>query len=138
MTTLNILMAQMNTLVGDFAGNTARVIETISRAGSAADATIVVFPELTLSGYPPEDLLLRPSIERRVEQSLQSILAAMTGPAWAVIGYPRRQDGVLYNVAGVLHRGKIIAEYRKQELPNYQVFDEKRYFRAGTEPCVVD
>jgi NAD+ synthase (glutamine-hydrolysing) len=138
MTTLNILMAQMNTLVGDFAGNTARVIETISRAGSAADATIVVFPELTLSGYPPEDLLLRPSIERRVEQSLQRILAAITGPAWAVIGYPRRQDGVLYNVAGVLHRGKIIAEYRKQELPNYQVFDEKRYFRAGTEPCVVD
>ncbi len=138
MTTLNILMAQMNTLVGDFAGNTARVIETISRAGSAADATIVVFPELTLSGYPPEDLLLRPSIERRVEQSLQRILAAMTGPAWAVIGYPRRQDGVLYNVAGVLHRGKIVAEYRKQELPNYQVFDEKRYFRAGTEPCVVD
>ncbi|MBP6725116.1 MAG: NAD+ synthase, partial [Halioglobus sp.] len=138
MTTLNILMAQMNTLVGDFAGNTARVIETISRAGSAADATIVVFPELTLSGYPPEDLLLRPSIERRVEQSLQRILAAMTGPAWAVIGYPRRQDGVLYNVAGVLHRGKIVAEYRKQELPNYQVFDEKRYFRAGNEPCVVD
>jgi len=138
MTTLNILMAQMNTLVGDFAGNTARVIETISRAGSAADATIVVFPELTLSGYPPEDLLLRPSVERRVEQSLQRILAAMTGPAWAVIGYPRRQDGVLYNVAGVLHRGKIVAEYRKQELPNYQVFDEKRYFRAGTEPCVVD
>ena len=138
MTTLNILMAQMNTLVGDFAGNTARAIETISRAGSAADATVVVFPELTLSGYPPEDLLLRPSIERRVEQSLQRILAAMTGPAWAVIGYPRRQDGVLYNVAGVLHRGKIVAEYRKQELPNYQVFDEKRYFHAGTEPCVVD
>ena len=138
MTTLNILMAQMNTLVGDFAGNTARVIETISRVEDAADATIVVFPELTLSGYPPEDLLLRPSIERRVEQSLDRILAAMTCPAWAVIGYPRRQDGVLYNVAGVLHRGKIIAEYRKQELPNYQVFDEKRYFRAGTQPCVVD
>ncbi len=138
MTTLNILMAQMNTLVGDFAGNTARAIETISRVEDAADATIVVFPELTLSGYPPEDLLLRPSIERRVEQSLDRILAAMTGPAWAVIGYPRRQDGVLYNVAGVLHRGKIIAEYRKQELPNYQVFDEKRYFRAGTKPCVVD
>ena len=138
MTTLNILMAQMNTLVGDFAGNTARAIETISRVEDAADATIVVFPELTLSGYPPEDLLLRPSIERRVEQSLDRILAAMTGPAWAVIGYPRRQDGVLYNVAGVLHRGKIIAEYRKQELPNYQVFDEKRYFLAGTQPCVVD
>ena len=62
----------------------------------------------------------------------------MDGAAYAVIGYPRRENGVLYNVAGVLHRGAIIAEYRKQELPNYQVFDEKRYFRAGTEPCVVD
>ena len=138
MTTLNILMAQMNTLVGDFAGNTTRVIEIINGAPDSGDPTIVVFPELTLSGYPPEDLLLRPSIERRVRQSLDRILAAIDGPNYAVIGYPRRQDGVLYNVAGVFHKGKIIAEYRKQELPNYQVFDEKRYFRAGTEPCVVD
>lgn len=138
MTTLNILMAQMNTLVGDFSGNTDRVIEVIAGAPSAGDATVVVFPELTLSGYPPEDLLLRPSIERRTGQSLDRILAAISGPVYAVIGYPRRENGLLYNVAGVLHRGAIIAEYRKQELPNYQVFDEKRYFRAGTGPTVVD
>lgn len=138
MTTLNILMAQMNTLVGDFSGNTARVIETIAAVESGGDATVVVFPELTLSGYPPEDLLLRPSIERRIRQSLERILAAMHGSTYAVIGYPRRDSGLLYNVAGVLHRGEIIAEYRKQELPNYQVFDEKRYFRPGAKPCVID
>ena len=138
MTTLSILMAQMNTLVGDFAGNTNRVIETIAQARGDGDATVLVFPELTLSGYPPEDLLLRPSIDRRVNQSLERILGAMNDTVYVIIGYPRRHDGRLYNIAGVLHRGEIIAEYRKQELPNYQVFDEKRYFSAGTGPCVVD
>ena len=138
MTTLNILMAQMNTLVGDFTGNTTRVIETISQARGRHGVTIVVFPELTLSGYPPEDLLLRPSVERRVGQSLDRILAALEGDVYVVIGYPRRENGLLYNVAGVLHQGAIIGEYRKQELPNYQVFDEKRYFTAGEKPCVLD
>ncbi|AQA19912.1 NAD+ synthase [Halioglobus japonicus] len=138
MTTLNILMAQMNTLVGDFDGNTERVIETVQRAEQEHAAPVVVFPELTLSGYPPEDLLLRPSIELRVNQSLEKICAALSGDAYAVIGYPRKDGDALYNVAGVVHRGEIIAEYRKQCLPNYQVFDEKRYFEAGHEPCVVD
>ena len=138
MTTLNILMAQMNTFVGDFAGNTAKVVETIQRAQQQHEQAVVVFPELTLSGYPPEDLLLRPSIELRVNQALETICSAMTGSAYAVIGYPRREEGALYNVAGVLHGGKVIAEYRKQRLPNYQVFDEKRYFSAGTQATVVD
>jgi NAD+ synthase (glutamine-hydrolysing) len=138
MTTLNILMAQINTLVGDFDGNTNKVVEVIKRAEQSQELPVVVFPELTLSGYPPEDLLLRPSIELRVNQSLDKICAQMTGTAYAVIGYPRREHGTLYNVAGVLHRGEIIAEYRKQSLPNYQVFDEKRYFSPGGEPCVVD
>ena len=138
MTTLNILMAQMNTFVGDFAGNTAKVLETIQRAQQQHEQAVVVFPELTLSGYPPEDLLLRPSIELRVNQALETICSAMTGSAYAVIGYPRREEGALYNVAGVLHGGKVIAEYRKQRLPNYQVFDEKRYFNAGTQATVVD
>ena len=138
MTTLNILMAQMNTLVGDFTGNTDRVIEIISQAGVRDGITVVVFPELTLSGYPPEDLLLRPSVERRVGQSLDRILEAVEGELYVVIGYPRRESGALYNVAGVMHQGAIIGEYRKQELPNYQVFDEKRYFTAGDKPCVLD
>ena len=98
----------------------------------------MVFPELTLSGYPPEDLLLRPSIELRVQQSLRVIGEAMTGGAYAVIGYPKRERGHLYNVAGVFHRGELLGEYYKQRLPNYQVFDEKRYFSAGDSPTVVD
>jgi len=138
MTTLNILMAQMNTLVGDFEGNARRVIECIARAEAVHESPIVVCPELTLSGYPPEDLLLRPSIAVRVNQALTRVCEAMTGSAYAVIGYPLHENGVLYNVAGVLHRGRILAQYRKQCLPNYQVFDEKRYFHAGAGPCVVD
>jgi NAD+ synthase (glutamine-hydrolysing) len=138
MATLNILMAQINTLVGDFEGNTARVIEVIKRAEAERASPVVVFPELTLSGYPPEDLLLRPSIELRVNQSLEKICSAMRGDAYAVIGYPRKEGEALYNVAGVIHRGEIVAEYRKQCLPNYHVFDEKRYFEPGNSPCVVE
>jgi NAD+ synthase (glutamine-hydrolysing) len=138
MSTLNILMAQLNTLVGDFEGNTDKVIAALARAEQAHQAPVVVFPELTLCGYPPEDLLLRPSIELRVERSLERLCAAMTGSAYAVVGYPRLVEGKLYNAAGVLHRGEVIAEYRKQCLPNYQVFDEKRYFVPGDEACVVD
>ncbi|CAA0097276.1 Glutamine-dependent NAD(+) synthetase [Halioglobus japonicus] len=138
MSTLNILMAQMNTLVGDFEGNTQKVIEAIALAEAEHEAPVVVCPELTLSGYPPEDLLLRPSIALRVEQSLAAICAAMKGAAYLVIGYPLRVDGALYNVAGLLHRGQVVAEYRKQSLPNYQVFDEKRYFTPGNEPCTVN
>lgn len=137
MSSLNIVMVQMNTLVGDFEGNTAQVIEAMRRAEAKVAAPVLVFPELTLSGYPPEDLLLRPSIELRVNQSLQAIKAAMTGDAWLVIGYPRREGIALYNVAAVLHGGEIVAEYRKQCLPNYQVFDEMRYFQRGDSPCVV-
>ncbi|MEJ2533554.1 MAG: NAD+ synthase [Halioglobus sp.] len=138
MTTLNLVMAQINTFVGDFEGNTTKVIAGIRRAEEAFESPVVIFPELTICGYPPEDLLLRPSLEGRVNRALSRVLEEMTGGAWAVVGYPRKVMGALYNVAGVLHRGRIIAEYRKQALPNYQVFDEKRYFSAGSEPCVVD
>ena len=136
--TLNIVMAQHNTLVGDFEGNTSKVIEAVAKAEQTLVAPVVVFPELTLSGYPPEDLLLRPSIGLRVSQSLERICAAVTGTAYAVIGYPLLEGGELYNVAGVVFGGQIIAQYRKQCLPNYQVFDEKRYFVEGKDACVVE
>ena len=123
MSTLNILMAQLNTLVGDFDGNTKRVIDIIRTARGERQNSVVVFPELTLSGYPPEDLLLRPSIELRVRQSLEQICASMVPGAddtgaengfdvHAVIGYPLLENGELYNVAGVFYRGEIIAEVR--------------------------
>ena len=138
MTTLNILMAQMNTLVGDFEANTDRVIEIMQQARREHPSPVIVFPELTLSGYPPEDLLLRPSVELRVARALRRLCEAMDGDAWLVIGFPRREGIALYNAAAVLHRGRIVAEYHKQCLPNYEVFDEKRYFQPGTEPCVVE
>ncbi|MEP2272880.1 MAG: nitrilase-related carbon-nitrogen hydrolase, partial [Marinobacter sp.] len=138
MASLKILMAQMNTLVGDFEGNTQRVIEIAQRAVDTHDQPGVVFPELTLSGYPPEDLLLRPSIELRVNQALELLCSELPQSAWVVVGYPKREDGELYNVAGVVHGGQVVAEYRKQCLPNYQVFDEKRYFVPGSAPCVLD
>ncbi|MFT5709759.1 MAG: NAD+ synthase (glutamine-hydrolyzing) [Halioglobus sp.] len=145
MTTLNIVMAQMNTLVGDFSGNTTKIIESAGLAAqksaetdnSTPPAVVVVFPELTLCGYPPEDLLLRDSIELRVNHALNKLCKELPAEIYAVIGFPRKIGGKLYNAAGVIHHGKIIAEYHKQFLPNYQVFDEKRYFSPGCEPCIV-
>ena len=136
MSKLNILMAQINTFVGDFDGNTEKVLNAVAQAQREHTRPVVVCPELTLSGYPPEDLLLRPSIELRVNQSLAVLCSAIKGEAYVVVGYPKVVDGNLYNVVGVIHAGEVIAEYRKQALPNYQVFDEKRYFRAGDQPCI--
>ncbi|WOJ93469.1 NAD+ synthase [Congregibacter variabilis] len=135
---MHILMAQINTIVGDFIGNADQVIAATERACEQQDSPVVVFPELTLSGYPPEDLLLRPALCQRVSDALERLCKDLPLGAWVIVGYPIRRDGVLYNCAGVIHQGEIQAEYRKCELPNYQVFDEKRYFTAGTEPCVLE
>lgn len=133
MSTLNIALAQINPLVGDIDGNTRLIIE---EAVSLADKhDVIVFPELTITGYPPEDLLLRPSIALRVDRAIQQILAANI-PAAIVVGYPKRDGSKLYNMAGVLGQGQVLFEYAKQCLPNYQVFDEKRYFEVGTQPGV--
>ena len=134
MTTLAIALAQLNTLVGDIPGNTQKVIEFSQRAVIDA-ADVIIFPELTLTGYPPEDLLLRQSLDLRIERALDEIMAANL-PLAIVVGYPRRIDGILFNMAGVIQSGQLVAEYAKQCLPNYQVFDEKRYFTSGRHPCV--
>lgn len=134
---MNVCMAQINTLVGDIAGNTQRVLE-VSAAQKAAGAHVVVFPELTLTGYPPEDLLLRGDLLDRTEAALAMLYAELPADLIVVVGYPRGRDGALFNSAGVISGGKLLAQYDKQCLPNYEVFDEKRYFSAGTEPCVVD
>jgi NAD+ synthase (glutamine-hydrolysing) len=134
---LKIVIAQMNLLVGDVAGNARRVAEAAGRARDSRGAHAIVFPELTLTGYPPEDLLLRPELTRRVEQALAQLCADVPGIT-LILGYPRCVDGALYNMAGVIRDGRILAEYRKQELPNYGVFDEKRYFHSGREACVVE
>ncbi len=135
---LDMVIAEINTLVGDIQGNAQKVLESARQARADHGARAVIYPELTLTGYPPEDLLLRPSIEKRVEQALHRLLDELPNDLYVILGYPRLVDNKLYNAAGVLFNGQLLAEYHKQELPNYQVFDEKRYFTAGTLPCIVE
>ncbi len=137
MSSLIIALAQLNTYVGDIPGNTQKVIQFATRAATDLTADVVIFPELTLTGYPPEDLLLRPSLDLRIERALGEIMAAKL-PLAIIVGYPKRIDGKLFNMAGVIQAGELIAEYAKQCLPNYQVFDEKRYFAAGDQACVFN
>ena len=133
---MKICMAQINTLVGDIAANAQRVID-VCLAQAATGARLIVFPELTLTGYPPEDLLLRGDLLTRTERALQHVVASCPPELMVVVGYPRAREGQLFNTAGVIREGRVVAEYDKQCLPNYQVFDEKRYFSAGDSPCVV-
>jgi NAD+ synthase (glutamine-hydrolysing) len=133
---LRIALAQADFLVGDIPGNMGKVLELAARARDVEQADLVVFPELALCGYPPEDLLLRPSLDGRVEQALASL--AEVGGIHILIGYPARREGHLCNLAGLWRDGQCLLEYAKQELPNYQVFDEKRYFTPGRKPAVFD
>ena len=133
---LNIVMAQLNLVVGDIDGNTSRVIEAAEQARDQFDADVIVFPELTLCGYPPEDLLLRPSLIVRVEQALNH-LRVVKGID-LIIGVPLMGHHGLENQALVLRDGEVIARYAKQHLPNYQVFDEKRYFVKGQKTVIYN
>lgn len=133
---LRIALAQSDFLVGDVPGNLARIKALAVQARDGLGADLVVFPELCLIGYPPEDLLLRNSVGLRVGAALET-LGEVTGID-IVIGYPRRDGDRLFNMAGVFRDGRLIAGYAKHELPNYQVFDEKRYFSTGSEPCVFE
>ena len=135
--TLRIAAAQFNPIVGDVGGNTRRIIDWIGQARDKLKADLIVFPELTLTGYPPEDLLLRPDIYEMADQALSKI-AGHTHGIVAVVGAPAREAGQTYNAAYVLSDGKIQARYDKQQLPNYGVFDELRYFQAGTQPLVIE
>lgn len=134
---MRILMMQTNPLVGDIPGNTEKLIAAAKQGISEHAADIIVFPELVLTAYPPEDLLLRPSLDKRIASALQEIQKAKLA-AYIVIGYPGRVDGELYNMLGVFYEGQCLGTYRKQCLPNYQVFDEKRYFCAGDQACVLE
>ncbi len=134
---LRVSLAQINLLVGAVELNSARVVAAAQYARDEQQADAVLFPELTLTGYPPEDLLLRPEFIRQVEESLDRLCREVEGID-LIIGYPRQLDGKLYNAAGVIRDGKIVSEYHKLLLPNYSVFDERRYFEPGDSPCVVD
>ncbi|MEE8342272.1 MAG: NAD+ synthase [Gammaproteobacteria bacterium] len=134
---LRIVMAQLNLLVGDVVGNTRRVIECCHRARDKMDAQAIVFPELTLTGYPPEDLLLRPVLYTRVREGLEHIRKEVTG-IHVIVGHPYQVRDDLFNAATVLRDGEILGRYRKQHLPNYSVFDEKRYFAPGKSATIVE
>ena len=134
---LRVVMAQLDFLVGDIPGNTDLVIEATQRAAMENQADIVVFPELCLTGYPPEDLLLRPSLELRVFEALERLQNENLAPA-VVIGAPLREGGLLYNAAVVIDGGAMTGRYFKRFPPNYQVFDEKRYFAEGRDVVTMD
>ncbi|WP_067514467.1 NAD+ synthase [Endozoicomonas ascidiicola] len=131
---LNMVMAQLNLVVGDIDGNTSRVIDAAEQARDQLAADTIVFPELTLCGYPPEDLLLRPSLILRIEHALNR-LKAVKGID-LIIGAPFMGANGLENQALVIRDGEILVRYGKQHLPNYQVFDEKRYFVKAQETVI--
>ncbi|HTC60624.1 MAG TPA: NAD+ synthase [Solirubrobacteraceae bacterium] len=137
MNKLRLALCQMNATVGDLAGNTGRIRAGID-AGREAGAQVVLFPELALSGYPPEDLLLRAHFLEDIEAKLRELAGAAEGIV-AIVGFPERGDGAVYNSAAVLAHGSVHAIYRKVHLPNYGVFDEQRYFTAGeASGAVID
>lgn len=133
---LRIALAQINLLVGDMEGNAQRIVATAQEARDRLQADLVVYPELALTGYPPEDLLLRPGLHTRVRRALATVAEAVRGID-LLIGLPTRAGALVYNSAVLLRDGEVVSTYHKQRLPNYQVFDEKRYFAPGNTPCVV-
>ncbi len=133
---IQIALAQVKLRVGDVSGNAAKVREYAAKAKNAG-ARLVVFPELTLTGYPPEDLLLRPAFCQQVQSALNDLAAEDLGID-VVVGYVQARGKQLYNAAAWLGDGNVLGEYHKQMLPNYSVFDEKRYFTPGTKALVVE
>jgi NAD+ synthase (glutamine-hydrolysing) len=134
--TIRIGLAQMNTTVGDIEGNKARILGVLAEA-DAAGAQLVATPELALTGYPPEDLLLKPAFVAHNRAALDDISQA-TKDVVLIVGFTDADQGALYNAAAVCHGGKVAAIIHKQLLPNYGVFDERRYFTPGNELTVFD
>jgi NAD+ synthase (glutamine-hydrolysing) len=137
MPSLRIALAQLNLFVGDVAGNTQRLIDTAADARDRLKADLVMFPELSLCGYPPEDLLFHNGLRRQVATALERLCASTRGIS-VLAGYPEYVEEGIHNAAAMIRDGGQIANYRKQELPNYSVFDEKRYFEPGRETRIVE
>ncbi|HEK0641683.1 TPA: NAD+ synthase [Proteus mirabilis] len=130
---LKLALAQLNWVVGDIEGNCERMLATVK---AQEDADLVLFSELALCGYSPEDLLFRPDFQQRCEEQLVRLEQASKKTA-IVVGHPWWQNGTIYNALSFFYQGELQARYFKQQLPNYGVFDEKRYFQQGNERCVV-
>ena len=130
-----LALAQLDLAVGDVGGNTAKIIDYAERARDEMRADIVVFPELSICGYPPEDLLFHSGLRYDVENAIARLRESVNGIAM-LVGFPEYDDGDIYNSCAVIEDGNIVAHYRKQLLPNYSVFDEERYFTAGRQAAV--
>ncbi|NLG77130.1 MAG: NAD+ synthase [Xanthomonadaceae bacterium] len=135
--TLRLALAQLNFFVGDVAGNTQRVLDTVADARERLQADVALFPELTLCGYPPEDLLFHKGMRRQVAAAVERVRSETRGIS-VVVGYPEYAEDGTFNSAIMVRDGQTLANYRKQELPNYAVFDEKRYFEHGKNTCIVE
>jgi NAD+ synthase (glutamine-hydrolysing) len=136
-TQLRCCLAQLNLVVGDVDGNTSRIIAAADEARDRLRADVVLLPELAVCGYPPEDLLFHSGLRTQVARSLEQLRRDVRGIT-LIAGYPEYDGVKIYNSAIVIRDGKVLANHRKACLPNYRVFDEKRYFTPGTEPTVVD
>ncbi len=133
---MRIAIGQINCTVGDLSGNARKILEYAERARQQG-ADLLLTPELSLCGYPPEDLLLREDFRIACERALEELASKVKGIT-VVVGHPHQAGGNLYNAASLLQEGRIAAVYHKLDLPNYTVFDEERYFDADSSPCVVD
>jgi len=134
---LRITLGQLNLLVGDVAGNARRIVMAAERACRELGSDLLILPELTLSGYPPEDLLLHRGFRAAIETGMQTVRAAQAS-CGVVVGFPEYAGSQIFNAAALIEAGTLRATHRKSCLPNYKVFDEKRYFKSGAQPTVVE
>lgn len=132
-----IVIAQLNLTVGDIAGNCQKICDAIKQAKKDVNADLIVFPELAITGYPPEDLLHRENFYHQTKSALNTIAACAQGID-VVVGYPENIHGQHFNAAAWIKNKKIVVTYHKQKLPNYGVFDEQRYFVTGNAPVVIE
>lgn len=135
--TSRVVLAQINPIVGDIAYNVRLLINSLQRARDEFSADLIIFPELALTGYSPEDWLLRKDFAGAVAKGLQQLIEASAGIA-VIVGYPHYEDDFCYNALGFIEHKQLIAHYHKQALPNYGVFDEQRYFQSGHKPCIIN
>lgn len=133
---IRIVAAQLNLPVGDIAGNLAKMIQAAKTARDTLSADMIVFPELSITGYSPEDLLLRPSFIEEANEALHAFKSAIDG-IYCVVSHPHATSQGLYNSCSVIYDKTIVGRYAKQHLPNYGVFDECRYFQPGNSTCMV-